>query len=211
MIAAILGLVSLAVLKTIEYSGYTGIFFLMAIESANIPVPSEIIMPFSGFLVSQGIFNFWAVVFFGALGNLFGSLFSYWLGLKWGRKILPYGKYIFISEHDVEEAGNWFERFGNAAVFLSRVLPVVRTFISFPSGLFRVPLLSFSVYTFTGSFLWSALLTYLGVVTGENWRTLEGYFRKFDIAIIVIILLGMAWWIYRHFKNTKARMQIEEE
>lgn len=207
MLSDLIAAVSLFVLKTIEYFGYAGIFFLMAVESANIPVPSEVIMPFSGFLVSQNLFSFWGVVFWGALGNLAGSLFSYWLGFRWGRRALPYAKYLLIHEHDITAAERWFARFGNAAAFVSRLLPVVRTFISFPAGIFRVPLASFLLYTFAGSFLWSAFLAYLGVVLGENWHILESYFRTFDVAIVAAGAAAAAWWIYRHFSRNGARVQ----
>lgn len=201
MLSDLIAAVSLFVLKTIEYSGYAGVFFLMAVESANIPVPSEVIMPFSGFLASRGVFGFWAVVLIGALGNLTGSLFSYWLGFRWGRKALPYAKYLFIHEHDITAAERWFARFGNAAAFISRLLPVVRTFISFPAGIFRVSFLSFSLYTFAGSLLWSVFLTYLGVVLGENWHALESYFRQFDVAIVALGVAVAAWWVCRHFSR----------
>lgn len=201
LIAAIL----LFVLRTIEYAGYAGVFFLMAVESANIPVPSEVIMPFAGFLVSQGAFGFWAVVLAGALGNLAGSLFSYWLGLRWRRALLPRARYLLIHEHDIAAAERWFARFGNAAAFFSRLLPVVRTFISFPAGIFRIPLRSFAAYTFTGSFLWSAFLAYLGVILGENWHILETYFRKFDIAIVALGAAAAGWWVYRHFSRNGSR------
>lgn len=206
MISDLIAAISLFVLKTIEYSGYVGVFFLMAVESANIPVPSEVIMPFSGFLVSQGVFGFWAVVLVGAFGNLAGSLFSYWLGFRWGRKALPYAKYLLIREHDITAAEHWFARFGNAAAFVSRLLPVVRTFISFPAGIFRVPLLFFSLYTFAGSFVWSAFLAYLGMVLGENWHALESYFRQFDVAIVALGAAVVAWWIYRHFARNGANV-----
>ncbi|MDP2648080.1 MAG: DedA family protein [Candidatus Yanofskybacteria bacterium] len=201
MLSDLIAAISLLVLQTIEYFGYAGVFFLMALESANIPVPSEVIMPFSGFLVSQGAFSFWAVVFWGAFGNLAGSLFSYWLGFRWGRKALPYAKYLLLHEHDIVAAERWFARFGNVAAFFSRLLPVVRTFISFPAGIFRVPLLSFSLYTLAGSFAWSAFLAYLGMVLGENWHALESYFRQFDIAIVALGAAVVTWWIYRHFSR----------
>ncbi|OGY96810.1 MAG: hypothetical protein A2128_02875 [Candidatus Liptonbacteria bacterium GWC1_60_9] len=207
MVSDLIAAVSLFVLKTIEYSGYAGVFFLMAAESANIPVPSEVIMPFSGFLVSQGAFSFWVVVLMGTLGNLAGSLFSYWLGFRWGRKVLPYARFILIREHDIAAAERWFTRFGNAAAFVSRLLPVVRTFISFPAGVFRVPIGSFAAYTFAGSLLWSAFLAYLGVVLGENWHALEGYFRKFDVAIVALGVIAAGWWIYRHFSRNASKIQ----
>jgi membrane protein DedA with SNARE-associated domain len=178
--------------------GYFGIFLAMAIESASIPLPSEIIMPFAGFLVIQGRFDFWLVVVAGALGNLFGSWLMYGLGY-WGhervvrRLIRNYGKFILVSEHDFDRAKEWFYRFGDWIVLISRVLPVVRTFISLPAGIARVNFWRFSVLTFLGSFAWSALLTYIGVVLGENWNSIEPIFRRFDIliALIGVVLVGL--------------------
>ena len=149
MISIIIVWFSAIVTHTIESIGYWGIGVLMAIESANIPVPSEIIMPFSGFLVTRGIFLFWLVVFVGALGNLVGSLFSYYLGVFGGRKFLEkYGKFLFIHKHDIQKANKWFEHWGGSVAFFSRMLPIVRTFISFPAGVARMHVWKFSIYTF---------------------------------------------------------------
>jgi membrane protein DedA with SNARE-associated domain len=203
MISTILAIVSSFTLLVIKKTGYLGIFLLMAIESANVPVPSEIVMPFSGFLVSTGVFSFWLVVFFGAFGNLAGSLFSYWLGYLARNKIFSFGKEEKISI-EVERAKKWTERFGDWAAFLSRLLPIVRTFISFPLGVLKVKSLwRFSAFTFAGSFIWSAFLAWLGLKLGENWESMEVYFRKFDYAILALIIIGGAWWIWRHFKPQK--------
>ena len=194
------------VIQVIETTGYAGIAFLMALESANIPIPSEIIMPFAGYLVSKGEFGFWQVVFWGAIGNLLGSLASYALGFYGGRSFLSrYGKWFFITPHDVALADRLFWKYGAIIAFASRVLPVVRTFISFPAGVAKMNVWKFSLYTFAGSFLWSILLTYLGVVLGENWHSLESYFRTFDW-LIAGILLGLGvWWIVRHTKKLKTQ------
>ena len=190
------------IISFIEKTGYFGISTLMALESANIPVPSEIIMPFSGYLVFQGEFGLLWVVFWGAFGNLVGSIVSYYLGYFGGRRALEkYGKFLFISRHDLDLADKWFQKYGAIIIFASRVLPIVRTFISFPAGIARMNILKFSVYTFAGAFIWSYFLTYAGVIMGENWTRLEAYFRKFDWAIVVLLVLGVIWWIRRHVKS----------
>ena len=200
MVSAILEIVSHYTLLAIEKTGYLGVFFLMLLESANIPIPSEIIMPFSGFLSASGVFNFWLVVFIGALGNLIGSLFSYWLGYLVRKGILHWNNHKISNE--VERAKQWLDRFGDYAVFLSRILPIVRTFISFPLGILKFKSLwQFSILTFLGSFIWSAFLTYLGFVFGKNWQVLEIYFRKFDYLILLSLMIAIIWWGWRYLKN----------
>ncbi len=200
-----LGWLSGIIIQIIDSTGYAGIFVLMALESANIPVPSEIIMPFSGYLVFQGKFNLLWVALWGAFGNLAGSVISYYLGFFGGRVFLEkYGKFLFITKHDLDLADKWFQKYGTITIFASRVLPVVRTFISFPAGIARMNIWKFSVYTFGGSFIWSYFLAYVGVITGENWTILEGYFRKFDWAIVLLGILFIIWWIGRHLSKVKS-------
>jgi len=204
MINVIIGWLSAIVIKIIETTGYFGVLVLMALESANIPIPSEIIMPFSGFLITRGVFTFWLLVFVGALGNLIGSLVSYYLGAYGGRKFLEkYGKLVFIHKRDLELADKWFMRWGSSIAFFSRILPIVRTFISFPAGVARMNIWKFSAYTFTGSFIWSAILVYAGFWAGENWDFLGPYFRKFDWLIASIIMVMGIWWIARYIKEIK--------
>lgn len=206
MISSLIGAVSVFILSFIEKAGYIGIFLLMALESANIPIPSEIIMPFSGFLVSSGVFNFWLVVFAGALGNLIGSLFSYWLGYLVRHNILLWNNRDRVSG-EVERARKWTEHFGDWAVFFSRLLPIVRTFISFPLGVLKVASLwRFSIFTFAGSFIWSAFLAWLGLTLGDNWESLGFYFRRFDYLILVLIIMGLIWWGWRHFRKNKIEL-----
>ncbi|KKU18918.1 MAG: hypothetical protein UX77_C0001G0029 [Parcubacteria group bacterium GW2011_GWA1_47_11] len=195
MIADILQAISLFVLNIIETWGYWGVFFLMALESANIPIPSEIIMPFSGFLVSTGVFDFWTVVFLGALGNLTGSLTSYY--------IAGYFKGWVEHNRHFDQAKAWVNKYGVVAAFWSRMMPIVRTFISFPAGLFKVPIWKFSLFTFIGSFIWSALLVYPGIYWGENWEIIEPIFRKFDLVIAVLLILGIVWGLKSHFGKKK--------
>lgn len=201
MIHQILAIVSSWVLIIIEKTGYAGVFLLMALESANIPIPSEVIMPFSGFLAQQGVFNIWILALVGALGNLAGSLLSYWLGyLIRGTKWMRYEKVI----KEIEKAKIWTDRFGDWAILISRVLPVVRTFISFPLGVVRVKSLwRFCWLTFAGAFIWSYVLAKVGFVMGENWKVLETYFRKFDYVILAIIVAGLIFWVWKEFLRKK--------
>ena len=204
MITFILEIISHYTLLVIKTGGYFGVFILMALESANIPIPSEIIMPFSGFLVSTGAFNFWLVVFVGALGNLIGSLFSYWLGYLVRNGILHWNNHKVSAE--VERAKNWLDRFGDWAVFISRLLPVVRTFISFPLGVLKTKSLwRFGILTFSGSFIWSVFLVYLGYVFGKNWQILHVYFRKFYYLVLAMIIGGLFWLTWRYFYNKRAK------
>jgi len=201
MIYNILALISSFAVSFISTSGYSGIFILMAMESALIPIPSEIIMPFSGFLVFEEKFSLWAVVFWGTFGNLIGSIAAYFLGIYGGRPLIEkYGKYILISSHELDAADRWFQKYGSSSIFFSRLLPVVRTFISLPAGIARMNFWKFSLYTFLGSLPWSFVLTYAGLIMGKNWTDLEIYFRKFDWAIGVLIVLTSGWFIYKKLK-----------
>lgn len=202
----IIALVSGFIIGVISKLDYFGIVLLMAIESVNIPLPSEIIMPFSGYLIYKGQFNLYWAGFFGGLGCLLGSVISYWIGLYGGRPLIEqYGKYILISHKDLQRADNWFKRYGEKTVFYSRLLPIVRTYISFPAGIAKMNFSRFSLYSFLGSFLWSLGLAYLGVTLGEQWETLRDSLKKFDILIGIIIIIGIGWYIWRHIKNSKAQ------
>jgi len=204
MIANIFIWLANLIIEVISQTGYGGITFLMALESACIPIPSEIIMPFSGFLVFEGKFVFWQVVLWGAIGNLIGSIAAYLVGYYGGRPLIEkYGKYFLISFHDLEKADRWFSKYGQSTVFFSRLLPVVRTFISLPAGISRMDFKKFSFYTLAGCLPWSFALTYAGVIMGENWIALEIYFRKFQWIIGGLIVLGAVWWIWRHISNLK--------
>ncbi len=201
MISYILETISNFALLVIEKGGYAGVFGLMALESANLPIPSEVIMPFSGFLASSAgneVFNFWLVVFIGALGNLAGSLFSYWLGYLIRHNVLHWNSHRVSAE--VERAQKWLDKWGDWAIFISRLLPVVRTFISFPLGVLKTKSLwKFSLFTFGGSFIWSAFLTYLGLMLGKNWQVLHIYFQKFDYLIVIIIMIIGIWFLWSHY------------
>jgi membrane protein DedA with SNARE-associated domain len=202
MIAQILSYVTGFVTQTIDALGYMGVALLMGIESAAIPLPSEIIMPFSGFLAAAGRFNLFGLAFAGAIGSVIGSLITYALGYFGGRPLVErYGKYILITHHDLDLAERFFARVGGWSTFIGRLIPVVRTFISVPAGIAQEPLGPFILAAFAGSFIWSYFLAWLGMTLGENWGRLENIFHKFDIVIVLAGITGLAWWIHRHWKH----------
>jgi membrane protein DedA with SNARE-associated domain len=204
MLTDLLAQITNFITNTISAWGYVGVALLMAIESAAIPLPSEIIMPFAGFLVDSGRFSLMGLGFAGAIGSVIGSWITYFLGYFGGRALITrYGKFVFISEHDLDLTEKFFQRFGTWSTFIGRVLPVVRTFISIPAGIGKVPFWSFTLASFVGSFIWSYFLAWLGFKLGENWHSLEGYFRKFDIVIVALILVAVVWWIHRHIRTKK--------
>lgn len=201
-IGKIIGILAVFIISAISTMGYSGIVLMMAIESACIPLPSEIIMPFSGYLVAKGQFTLFWVSFAGALGCLVGSIPTYYVGLLGGRPLLEkYGKYVLISKHDMEIADKFFAKYGDLATFISRLLPVVRTFISLPSGIAKTNFPKFCLYTFIGSFVWCWFLAWIGLKLGENWNTLGGYFHKFDAVIGILLLAGAVWYVRRHIKQ----------
>jgi len=211
MIHTILAAISGFIIATISTLGYGGIVLLMAIESACIPLPSEVIMPFSGFLVYQGRFDIWLIALAGAIGCVIGSVVAYWVGMYGGRPLIEkYGKYILISHHDLDLADRWFKKHGDAAIFFSRLLPVVRTYISFPAGIARMRFWHFVAYTFVGSYIWSMGLGYIGLKLGQNWESLKGYFHGADYIIVALIIVGIVWWIWRHLKHRKQYVQTKK-
>ncbi|OGH11480.1 MAG: hypothetical protein A3B38_01560 [Candidatus Levybacteria bacterium RIFCSPLOWO2_01_FULL_36_13] len=198
------------IIHLIESGGYFSIFILMLLESALIPIPSEITMPFAGFLVSQGKMNFWVVVFVGALANLVGSLIAYGLGYYLEEHIIlklvrKYGKFLLITEHEYTKSVKWLNKYGDFVAFFSRVLPAVRTFISLPAGLAEMNIWKFSFYTFLGSLIWSTLLTYVGVKFGAEWHVLGPYFKKFDVLIVILAVIVGIWYINHKLKIVKLR------
>lgn len=202
MIENILTFLTNFIITIINSSGYTGVVLLMAIESAAIPLPSEVIMPFSGFLVSEGRFTLQGIAVAGAVGSVIGSWVTYFLGKFGGRPLVrKYGRYVLITEHDLEITDRFFARFGIWATFFGRVLPVVRTYISIPAGIARTKFWPFTAATFVGSYIWSLLLGWIGLKLGENWESLRHYFRGADIIIVILIVIGIIWWVRRHAKN----------
>jgi membrane protein DedA with SNARE-associated domain len=186
----------------IQSFGYLAVFVLMTLESALIPIPSEVTMPFAGFMVSRGAMLFPVVVLMGTLGNIVGSFIGYYIGYVLEESVLlslirRFGRYLLLSEEDYTRSAHWFEHYGSGVVFVSRLLPGVRTFISLPVGAFKMNLWKFFWYTFFGSLLWSALLTYLGLYLGNRWDTLGPVFSEFHYVIAAIVIALAGYYIYR--------------
>jgi membrane protein DedA with SNARE-associated domain len=204
MLEQLIGSLIHLISASISQYKYLAIIVLMALESANIPIPSEVILPYSGFLVSSGSMNLHLAALASGFGCLSGSIISYYLGLKLGRPFLwKYGKWMLVSRKDILLSEKFLKKFGDFTFFITRLLPVVRTFISFIIGIAKGDFLKFTLYTFFGSWIWSYLLIYLGIKLGDNWGILRDWWHKFDIAIAVIILLGIAFHIYRVFRHSR--------
>jgi membrane protein DedA with SNARE-associated domain len=192
--------------NTYNFMQWPGVVALMAIESACIPFPSEIIMPLAGWMLIKmeslpAVYVLLAGLY-GAIGNTIGSVIAYYIGMWAGRPLLNrYGRYILISQHDLDITDRWFSRSGSWTVFVSRLLPVVRTYISLPAGIARMNTFKFVAYTMAGSFLWSTGLAYGGYLMGEHWEQLRSAMRPFDPVFIVIIVSLIAFYIYRHVKH----------
>ena len=198
----ILEWLSSIIISVIGESGYLGIAALMFLEGSFLPVPSEIILPFSGYLVFQGKFNIFIVAFIGAVANIFGTLVTYSISRYLGLPFLyKYGRYMLISRKDIDGAHRLFEKYGTMILFASRLLPGVRGYVPIPAGIAKMDVIKFIIYVFSGSFIWSYVLTYAGVIAGENWDILAPYFRKFDWAIVLGVIILGGWWIWRHIKN----------
>ncbi len=197
------------VIGFISQMGYLGVFVLMTLESALIPIPSEAIMPFSGFLVAEGRFNLFAVVLVGALGNLFGSWIAYWIGYTKGEKyirklVVRYGKFILLTEEEFDSSLKAFNKYGQWVAGISRMLPAIRTVISLPAGIAKLEFWKFSALTFFGSLIWSFILTYIGVLLGQNWEAIRPYFRKFDVLIVALFALFVIFYIYHKLKKRRS-------
>jgi membrane protein DedA with SNARE-associated domain len=213
MIHTILETIGSWIMHQISSFGYVGVMFLMAIESACIPLPSEVIMPFAGTLTTTLIinnvlyparFNLILVGLAGTLGCLVGSLIAYAVGYWGGRTFIErYGKYVLITKHDLDNADRFFNKYSNSSIFISRLLPIVRTFISLPAGISRMKFNKFCLYTFIGSVPWCLALAWVGRLLGQNWKIIEKYFRKGDIVIGVLIIAGLVWFFYRHFHHSR--------
>jgi membrane protein DedA with SNARE-associated domain len=192
------------VIAVISKFGYMGIVVTMAIESACIPLPSEIIMPFSGYLVSTGQFSMLGVTLAGAIGNVLGSIVAYYAGVWGGRPFAErYGPYMLISRRDLELADRWFLKYGEAAVLISRMLPVVRTFISLPAGIARMNFPRFVIFTFIGAIPWCYLLAYIGLKMGERWDELRDYFHGLDIVIGLVLAGALIYFLWSHWPREK--------
>ncbi len=210
LIEAILMELSRFIVSMISKFGYTGILVTMAVESACIPLPSEIIMPFSGYLVTTGQFTMWGVTLAGAVGNVLGSLAAYYAGVWGGRPFVErYGRYVLISRRDLDMADRWFAKYGEAAVFISRMLPVVRTFISLPAGIARMNVPRFALFSFVGALPWCYLLAYVGFKMGERWDQLREYFHQFDVVIGVLLAAALGYFLWSHWPRRRPHVESE--
>lgn len=200
MISDILAIISSWALAIIDKSGYLGVFFLSMIESAGIPVPSEVVLPFSGFLAQSGRFTLAGVVILATIANYVGSAILFWIGWSGGRWLVEsYGKYFLISRHDLEVGDRWFARHGNKVAFWGRLLPIIRTFVSLPAGVARMDFRKFSFYTLLGALPWNFALGYIGFKAGEHWDVLKIYFHKADWIIGFILVVLLIRYIYKKY------------
>ena len=205
MIEKIIAALASFVIAVISKTGLLGVIILMGIESACIPLPSEIIMPFAGYLVFTGHFTLLWAATAGAIGCNVGSVVAYEIGFYGGRPLIEkYGTYILMSRHDLDLADRFFQRFGSAAVFIGRLLPVIRTFIALPAGIARMPRLRFHIYTFVGSWPWCFGLAWVGMKLGERWHSdprLSHWLHRLDAVILVLLIMGVTWFVWSHWKN----------
>ena len=189
------------VVAAISALGYGGVMLLMAVESACVPLPSEAVMPFSGYLVALGRFDLKVVALAGAVGCLLGSYVAYYIGATGGRLLLErYGRYLLITRHELELADRFFLNWGAHAVFVGRLLPVVRTFIAFPAGVARMRLLPFSLYTLAGSYLWCLALAWAGMKLGQHWNRVGPYLHRFDGVVAAMCAAAVAVALYRRLR-----------
>lgn len=207
MIGRIIEVLAVFTTGVISAMGYGGVVLLMAIESACIPLPSEIIMPFAGYLVYQGQFTLHGAALAGAIGCVVGSIPAYYLGMYGGRPIIErYGRYVLLSHKELDLADRLFQRHGHWVVLAGRLLPVIRTFIAFPAGVARMPMGKFIGYTFVGSYPWCWALAWVGRKLGEEWHTdprLKAAFHRFDLAIGVAILAAVAWFAWHKLRELR--------
>ena len=204
---SLIGTLATFTIAVISAGGYFGIALLMAIESACIPLPSEIIMPFAGYLVSQGQMNIWLAATAGAIGCNLGSIVAYEVGKRGGRPFVKrWGKYVLVTTHDLDRAEGFFQRWGGITVLVCRLLPVVRTFIAFPAGVARMPQLRFHLYTFAGSWPWCFALTWVGRELGERWNTdprLKAVLHNLDVVIVAVVAIGAIWFVWHKIRAIK--------
>lgn len=192
------------IITFLEQYGYWAMFITMVLENANIPIPSEVVLGFSGYLIAQGVFEMYTTMVVATLAGVVGSVISYWLG-EWGGRplLIKYGRYIFFNEHKFELAEKMFNKYGGAAVFFGRLLPGIRTFISFPAGIARYPMGRFILWTVLGTIPWTILLVWLGVKLGEHWQDLIEYNHELLIAMIAVFVVAAAIFGFRYYKNRK--------
>lgn len=191
-----------AILNTIAYWGLPAIFLLMTLSSMCIPIPSEVVLLFSGYLAFQGKLDMFSIIAVSVIGNVLGSVISYYIGLKGGRPLfLKYGKYVFVKERELDWAEHWFARFGHETVFFGRMVPMIRAFISVPAGVAEMNFAKFNIYTFLGSLPWSIGLAYAGYALGSRWHQITKYFTSASIIVLIVLLAGIVVFVYAHIRQ----------
>jgi membrane protein DedA with SNARE-associated domain len=204
----ILALLVQFITHVIDVGGYAGIVALMGIESACIPLPSEIIMPFAGYVVYLGHFNLYLAATAGAVGCNLGSAVAYWIGAKGGRPLVErYGRWVLISHRDLEWVTHFFDRYGSITVLVARLMPIVRTFIAFPAGIAKMPQVRFHIYTFVGSWPWCFVLAYVGMKLGERWHSdprFEQWFHRFHLVVELGLLVIVVWFLWAHLSRKRS-------
>lgn len=204
MTEKILAILAHFIIATISASGYAGVTLLMAIESACIPLPSEIIMPFAGYLAHTGRLSLTGVAVAGAVGCNIGSAVAYWIGAAGGRPFIArYGRFVLLNQHDLDRAERFFGKFGAMTVFIGRLLPIVRTFIALPAGIARMSQVKFHIYTFLGSLPWCYVLAYVGMKLGEEWDSdprFKAIFHRYHLVVEALIVAAVVWFVWTHWK-----------
>ena len=204
MISNILGSIGNLCIQIISTLGYPGLVILMAMESMIFPLPSELVMPFAGFLAADGKMGFLWIVIFSSAGSIIGSLISYYIGKHGGNKfILKYGKYLLLSEEDLFKTEDLFKRKGEKIVFVSRFIPVVRHMISIPAGIGKMDMKKFILYTVIGAGCWNTILAYLGFLLGENWEEVKHYSEFISIPVAILLIIGFVYFVWRHIRKKK--------
>ncbi len=190
------------VIRFISDTGYFGVWLLLVADAVNLPLPSEIILGFAGYLVNTGRFNYWLVVNVAALGSLGGSILSYWLGMVGGRPFVKkYGKWLMFSQKDLDLADRLFKKYGSRISFFARFFPLLRTVISLPAGITRMPFVKFAVFTYLGSLIWSIILVYFGLVVGENYLKASDSLKWLENVVLIVLLVGFVWWVVRFVRQ----------
>jgi membrane protein DedA with SNARE-associated domain len=189
-----------------SFLGYWGIFVLMIMESMIIPIPSEAVLPFAGFLAQSGEMNYWLIVIFATIGSLVGSLISYAMGFYGGNAIIKkWGKYFFLDEEDLIKTEKWFGKQGELTIFIGRFVPVVRHLISIPAGVGKMNLKKFCLYTVLGAGIWNGFLIYAGMLLGQHWDNVKGYMEYISIAMVVLIVLAIVYFVFKHIKKKRGK------
>ena len=206
IISEVLGQIALFCISAISLMGYTGVGFLMMLESMIFPIPSELVMPFAGFLIAEGEMTFFWVISSSIIGSLIGSLLSYYIGYKGGKRFLiKYGKYFLLDEEHLAKTEQWFSKKGELTILIGRFIPVVRHLISIPAGFGKMNIKRFILYTAIGAGIWNAFLTYIGFVLGNNWESISHYSDYFSWGILIVIVIVGAYFFFKEIKKKKIK------